>query len=177
MGSWNVTGSDEGQFFRLDAHGYSASGVGKHHYGHYGWQLKELESFRQLPAHWTVYRARDSADSARLIGLNASDMKEYLDPERVRLADKPVWVITKYEECVGFAIFLPDDHWNVVIDWLERIGCGAAMSYQFCLACVGLVPKSIQDRPDLVSCDDWLKGRPYVNEGDEFAFVVRPRNV
>lgn len=175
MGPWSVTGGSERQFFRVGESGYSASGRGKHHYPHFGWELKQLASFRHQPAEWTVYHASDAADSARLIGLNVSNMTEHLDPELVRLAQTPIWVISKYQESVGFAVFLPDRQYRGVMGWLERIAGGAPMTYQFNFGFSGLTPQLVQDHTELVSCDEWLKGRPYVGHGDDFSFIVNSK--
>jgi len=89
-------------------------------------------------------------------------MKEHLDPAKVKIIETPICTIHKHEECVGFAAFLPDDHFSSAFGLLKLITQGSSMSYVLTFEFVGFLPQRIVGAADFVAYEEWLAGRPYV---------------
>ena len=93
---WLVHGSPRDLSFRVDKFGISISGDGEQSYTNSS-VILETREIEGLPAEWTIWRASEAAELVDLFGLDARDMRRYLDRALVQVTSQPV-IITRYYE-------------------------------------------------------------------------------
>jgi hypothetical protein len=75
--------------------------------------------------------------------------------------------------CAFFSTFLPDAYFDNVWKVAKLITSHSEMSYQIRFGFDGFMPRKAPDHPDLISCQEWLDGRPCIST-EGFAFMLEP---
>jgi hypothetical protein len=74
---------------------------------------------------------------------------------------------------VGFSVFLPDTYFANVWKLARLIISHPDLSYLLNFSFDGFMPRKLPERPDLISYEEWLAGRPCLST-EHFAFTLGP---
>jgi hypothetical protein len=167
---WTVYSTDAKLRFSVRDSGLSVSGTGRHVFQPSAMVCVDMSEIDSLPAEWTIYRATEAYDAARLIGLDVSDMTSCVDPDMVKTTDKPICIISKSEEAIGFSVFLPDSYFFNTLELLKSLLLNAQVSYWFNFEFIGFLPQKVPGESEFFFYGDWLAGKPI--RSDEFSFNI-----
>jgi len=163
MGSFSIHGTDFHFSFRVDEHGLSVSGKGHPSYWPSSVYIDTASQINDIPAEWTLYRAAEAAEKVSLYSLDVTDLKQYLDPDAVKITAKPVGVIRHYEghpRQLYFGVFLPDQQFAHMWKLITLVGAASNFRYLLTFTIDDFMPRKIPDHPERISYDEWLAGRP-----------------
>jgi hypothetical protein len=169
--AWYVHGSEVS--FGVDENGLHAFGMGRQDCRPGAVTGVDMGQVSALPAEWTIYRASEAAQAARLLALDTFTMKSELDPAVAEINEAPLTVVRYEADCIGFAIFLPDRYFNDAWELLKILTNGERWRYRFAIDFCGFIPQRSLKNPDLVPYDEWLDGKAYISSGFLFRLLTR----